>query len=67
MLVLGFAICTATIIDLSGKWSGELVTPDFHFTMIYNFKVDGEKLTGTVVGPTGTVSIDSGAIKNDVF
>jgi hypothetical protein len=67
LLIMSIAVCTAAIADLTGKWSGELVTPTYNFTLTYNFKVDGEKLTGTVEGPGGAVNIDSGAIKNNAF
>jgi hypothetical protein len=67
ILILSFAICMAAITGLTGKWAGDLVTPNYTFTLTYDFKVDGEKLTGTVDGPGGTVKIDSGIIKNNDF
>ena len=67
ILILSIAICMAAITDLTGKWSGDLVTPNYTFTLTYNFKVDGAKLTGTVDGPDGAVNIDSGIIKNNDF
>jgi len=57
----------AAAIDLTGKWTGTLNTPNGGFPLTYNFKVDGEKLTGTVEGPDGPVNIDSGIIKNADF
>jgi len=67
VLLLSVAICMAAAIDLSGKWTGTLQTSNGDFPLTYNFKVDGEKLTGTVEGPDGAVNIDSGIIKNDDF
>lgn len=67
LLLLSIAFCMAAAIDLSGKWTGSLDTPNGSFPLTYNFKVDGEKLTGTVEGPDGTVDIDSGVIKNNDF
>ena len=39
--------------DITGTWSGTLSMGDNQFTLTYNFKQDGDKLTGTVVGPQG--------------
>ena len=67
LLMLSVAVCMAAAIDLTGKWTGTLETQGGSFPLTYNFKVDGEKLTGTVEGPDGTVDIDSGVIKNTDF
>ena len=67
LLLLCVAFCMAAALDLTGKWTGDLNTPSGSFPLTYNFKVDGEKLTGTVEGPDGTVDIDSGVIKNNDF
>jgi hypothetical protein len=65
VLAFIFVMSTTAILDLTGKWSGQIQSPNGPLDLIYNFKVDGEKLTGTVDGPTGTVTIDSGVIKNN--
>jgi hypothetical protein len=65
LLVLCVVVCTAAILDLSGKWKGTLHLPGRDMPLAYNFKVDGEKLTGTVEGPDGTVDIDKGTIKDN--
>jgi hypothetical protein len=67
LLILSVAFCMAAAVDLSGKWTGTLEMQGGSFPLTYNFKVDGEKLTGTVEGPDGPVDIDSGVIKNNDF
>lgn len=53
--------------DVTGTWKGELATPDgTNRPMTYNFKQDGEKFTGTVVGPQGEpIEIAEGKISGD--
>ena len=64
-LVCFIMVCFAAIADLSGKWTGSLTAPGGNATtLIYVFKVDGDKLTGTVQqeGDSGAAPIDSGKI-----
>lgn len=44
---------TALAADITGAWSGNLTMGDNQFTLTYNFKQDGAKLTGTVMAPQG--------------
>jgi len=54
--------------DLNGKWVGVISIPGGQeIDVSYNFKVDGEKLTGTASSPSGDVSIDNGKINGDKF
>ena len=54
--------------DLSGKWACSLKTPDgTDLPVTYNFKVDGDKLTGTAEIPQGQFTIDDGKITGDTF
>jgi hypothetical protein len=58
----------AVVADLTGKWKGVIKTPDGNeLPVTYNFKADGDKLTGTAESPAGTVSIDNGKITGDTF
>jgi hypothetical protein len=58
-LICCFMVCLAVVADITGKWSGTIVTPDGQdIAVTYNFKVDGSKLTGTADSPQGTVPID---------
>jgi hypothetical protein len=52
--------------DLSGKWKGDLNGPDGNALEInFDFKVDGEKLTGTVTNTYGEEQITEGVVKGD--
>ena len=60
------AFATAAFsLDLNGKWKGNLASPngDLETTMV--FKVDGEKLTGTVTNMYGEEQIQEGSMKGD--
>jgi len=59
-LVIAFiAFCHAQ--DITGKWAGKVMD---QFDVTYNFKVDGEKLTGTTSGPDGNpITLQNGVIK----
>ncbi len=63
-LVIAFiAICYAAATDITGHWTGSI---NGQFDVAYDFKVDGEKLTGTTTGPDGNkLSIVDGVIKDD--
>lgn len=67
-LICCFMVCFAIIADISGKWAGTIVTPDGQdIAVTYNFKVDGDRLTGTADSPAGSVSVDEGKIDGDKF
>ena len=54
-MALGAALTVATAwaADITGTWKGEINGPNGSFSLTYNFKQDGSKLTGTVTGPQG--------------
>ena len=57
---------TASATDLNGKWKGDLNGPDGNALEInFDFKVDGEKLTGTVANTYGEEQITDGVVKGD--
>jgi hypothetical protein len=61
-----FIALMAFVADVSGKWSGTLPTPDGQtIPVTYNFKVDGDNVTGTAESPNGQVTVDNGKIKGD--
>ena len=67
-LVCCIMVCFAIVADLAGKWTGTLKTPDGNeIPLTYNFKVDGDKLTGTAESPSGQVPIDSGKVSGNDF
>lgn len=63
-----FLLVMAAVDGLAGKWKGTIKTPDGHgIQVVYNFKVDGDKLTGTTHSPEGVADILDGKITGDTF
>jgi len=63
-----FTLLMPSIADLNGKWSGTIQTQDGdQFQAVYDFKVDGSRLSGTVSSPAGTVPIDSRRVEGNKF
>lgn len=68
LLVSSVAFCLAATAVLNGKWSGTLKTDDgTEYPLLYNFKVDGDKLTGTVRGPHGDLPLTDGEVHGTTF
>jgi hypothetical protein len=52
--------------DITGTWTGAMSMGDNQFTLTYTFKVDGEKLTGTIQTPQGdSLPLIDGKISGD--
>lgn len=52
--------------DVSGKWQAEMQGRDGEKRVVtYNFKADGDKLTGTMETPMGARDIEEGKITGD--
>jgi len=52
--------------DISGKWKADFQTPDGTArSNTFTFKMDGEKLTGTVAGGQDETPIDNGKVSGD--
>lgn len=68
-LLLGcFLACFAALNELNGEWSGTLKLDDGTvYPLKYNFKVDGDNLTGTAQTPKGELPIDDGKIDGNKF
>jgi hypothetical protein len=68
-LLLGcFFAGSAGIANLNGKWTGLLKTDQGdEYPLLYNFKLDGDQLTGTAKTPKGDVEINDGVIMGDHF
>jgi hypothetical protein len=61
LILTVISVCFAT--DITGKWAGKVMD---QFDVTYDFKVDGEKLTGSTSGPDGTpITLQDGIIKGD--
>ena len=53
-------------LDLAGAWETKITTPDGNeFTLKYDLKLDGQKLSGTVEGPLGVLNIEDGKMNGD--
>jgi hypothetical protein len=64
--VLGVLPFVAPAADISGKWKASFTTPDGQQREnTFDFKVDGDKLTGTVSSALGEVPIQDGKIGGD--
>jgi len=66
-LAMAFTAATVRAADVTGTWSAEMKTPDGNsFPLTFNFKQDGDKLTGTVQGPQGDpIEISNGKVDGD--
>ena len=71
LFLCGIAICLAAIAaDLTGKWVGSVKGPDgdTEFALTYNFKAEGNVLTGTFLFPQSEpVAITEGKIDGNNF
>jgi hypothetical protein len=67
LLLCFFAVCFAAVIaDMSGQWSATFNAPDGNaYPLTYSFKIDGDKLTGTLETSGMSVPIDSGKVTGD--
>ena len=51
MLAIALALVVVAAADVNGKWRAEFATPDgTQRVNTFTFKMDGDKLTGTVAG-----------------
>jgi len=61
-MLLGAAAALAA--DLTGTWTGTLSTQNGDYDLVYTFKQEGAKLTGTLLIPQGdTVEIQDGKVE----
>lgn len=67
-MAVAVAILVAVVqaADVTGKWTGGVPTRDGGTReATFNFKQDGEKLTGTMTGPQGDIELKDGVVKGD--
>lgn len=68
LLICCFLTGVASIADFSGMWTGTLKTDTGEvYPLQYNFKVEGDKLTGTAQTPKGELPIDDGKVTGTDF
>lgn len=70
--VLAFVITIATATaafagDVTGKWVGSVETPNGPLELTYDFKVEGETLTGTVSSQMGSLPLNKGKVAGDTL
>lgn len=65
LLLISFMACNAS--EITGKWKTIVQTPEGNLDVIYIFKVDGEKLTGSASSYMGEVQINNGKVEGDDF
>ena len=64
VLMLTFAVL-APASDVSGKWTAQFDTQIGVQKYTYEFKVDGDKLTGKAISPNGESAIQEGKVSGD--
>lgn len=57
----------AIVSTLDGKWVGKVLLNGSEMPVSFNFKVDGDKLTGTSETSYGVATIDNGKITGNEF
>ena len=59
----------ARVLDLNGKWKGDVKFPSDGQTrtLVYDLKVEGDKLTGSVTSPRGTIEMSDAKLSDDGF
>jgi hypothetical protein len=63
LLLACFAVCFAATTNLSGKWTGKLLTADSTaYPLTYNFTMLGDSVAGTAASPLGEFPIDQGKL-----
>jgi hypothetical protein len=69
LVLCSFVVCFATAAGLNGKWTGSVkINREDELDLVYNFKVNGDKLTGSVESPSGDeLEIADGIISNNEF
>lgn len=65
IVVAGIFICTASKID--GKWKTTVESPNGSMELVYTFKVDGDKLTGTSSSEMGDSELKNGKVNGNEF
>jgi hypothetical protein len=57
-----------TIESLNGRWTGLLKTDQGdEYPLLYNFKIEGDQLTGTAKTPKGDMPINDGKVSGNSF
>ena len=66
VMILGLA-ARVWASDVTGKWVGSVETPNGPIELTYEFKADGEALSGTVASAMGSLPLNKGKIAGNVL
>jgi hypothetical protein len=55
----------ATAANINGKWKGKIEFNGESIDLVYDLKAEGNKLTGNVTGPAGTLDLEEGKVDGD--
>jgi len=68
-LAMALSAAAAMAADITGAWTAQTTGPDGNtYQLTFNFKQDGNTLTGTVNGPMGDpIEITNGKVDGDKF
>ena len=62
-----FAVSIGFAQDINGKWKGQMESPNGPMDLVFNFKANGDSLSGTVESPMGELPISNGKINGNTF
>jgi hypothetical protein len=70
-LLLTFGLAAVTVVaaaaDPTGRWVGSVETPNGPIELTYEFKLEGETVSGSVTSQMGTLPISNGKVAADRF
>jgi hypothetical protein len=66
-MTIGLSAFAAFAADVTGKWVGSVETPNGTLELTYDFKADGETLTGTVASARANLPLNKGKIAGGVL
>lgn len=66
VMTIGMA-ASAFAADVTGKWVGNVETPNGPIELTYDLKADGETLNGTVASAMGSLPLNKGKIAGKVL
>jgi hypothetical protein len=69
LVLCSFVVCLAAATGLNGTWIGNVkINQEDELDLVYHFKVNGEKLSGTVESPNGDeLPIADGVLSGNEF
>lgn len=65
VLVAVFAVMASHAEGISGKWKTSFESPQGNMELTFTFKVDGDKLTGSITTPMGDTEISNGKVSGN--